>query len=198
MLEYGFHDVPPGSLPVIVTYLEMRAPAAQRPVPLPDGLTFQKIDPDLNRYRALFRRVGGQEWLWSSRLEKSDADLRAILRDPEVDIFTLSRNEQDEALLELDFRQDGACELAFFGVAPALIGTGAGRYLMNRAIDLAWARPITRFHVHTCTIDSPQALAFYQRSGFEPYKRQVEICKDPRIEGLLPDTAGGHVPLLRP
>jgi GNAT superfamily N-acetyltransferase len=198
MLEYGFHDIPPGSLPVVVTYLEMAAAAPQRPVPLPDDLSFDQIEPDLDRYRDLFRRVGGLEWLWSSRLEKSDADLTRIIRDPKVEIYTLTRKGVDEAILELDFRQQGDCELAFFGVTPGLIGSGAGRFLMNRAIELAWAKPIKRFHVHTCTIDSPQALAFYRRSGFRPYKQQVEICRDPRLQGHLPETAGPHVPIFKP
>ena len=86
-------------------------------------------------------------------------------------------------LLELDFRQDGACELTFFGVVPEAIGIGAGRFLMNRAIERAWGRAprIGRFWVHTCTNDHPDALAFYIRSGFVPYARGVECYPDPRI-----------------
>jgi hypothetical protein len=38
--------------------------------------------------------------------------------------------------LELDFRVPGECELRHFGLAPRFVGTGAGRWLMNRAIFL--------------------------------------------------------------
>ncbi len=197
MLSLGLHDIPEGTIPMIVTYLEMHSPAPTRPASSPKGAEFKKISPDLARYRDIFRRVGGLEWLWSSRLEHTDTELQQIIKNPKVEIYTLICDGRDEALLELDFREDGACELAFFGLTPALIGTGAGRFLMNEAITRAWAKPITRFHVHTCTIDSPQALSFYQRSGFTPYKRRVEVCPDPRLDGYLPLSAGSHIPLLK-
>ena len=47
----------------------------------------------------------------------------------------------DEGILELDFRKEGECELAFFGISPKLLGLGAGRWMMNQALDLAWFTP---------------------------------------------------------
>ena len=195
MIENGFHDIPPGKVSVIVTHLEMRAPAELRAVPLMDGVTFRKVTPDLDWYRDIFTRVGSLEWLWYGRMVMPSDELRAIVDDPKMEFYTLSRDGQDEALLELDFRTTGECELAYFGVTPTLIGTGAGRYLMNEAITRAWSRPISRLHVHTCTIDSPQALSFYIRSGFAPYRQQIEIADDPRVSGILPRTAGPNVPI---
>lgn len=106
----------------------------------------------------------------------------------------MQKGGRDLALLELDFRKDNDCELAFFGLTSELIGTGAGRYLMNQAIDLAWQQPIARFHVHTCTLDSPQALTFYMRSGFKPFKQEVEIAPDPRLTGHLSPDAAPQIP----
>ena len=103
---------------------------------------------------------------------------------------------RDEGLLELDFREAGQCELAFFGVTAKLIGSGAGRWLMNRALELAWSRPVARVWVHTCTLDHPSALAFYQRSGFRPFRRQVEIADDPRLDGTVPRHVAKHVPII--
>lgn len=195
-LAPGFHDVPPGMVATVVTHLEMRAAAPQRPVPAPEGATLHRVTvPDPDWYRDLFTRVGGQDWLWFSRLNMSDATLTAILSDPGVEVWALNRDGRAEGLLELDFRDPGACELAFFGLTPALIGIGAGRFLMNAAIDRAWAQPITRFHVHTCTLDSPQALGFYRRSGFTPIRQQIEIAPDPRLGGKLPRDAGPHIPI---
>jgi GNAT superfamily N-acetyltransferase len=128
----------------------------------------------------------------------ADDRLQAILDDPAVHIFTLRKDDRDEALLELDFRREGECELAYFGLAPALLGMGAGAYLMDRAVKQAFESGIDRFHVHTCTIDSPNALGFYLGSGFEITHQQVEIDDDPRLRGLLPETAAPHVPLIRP
>lgn len=196
MLADGYHAVPKGKLAVIVTHLEMHAPAPIKDVPLPEGITFRQVKPTLEWYRDVFTRVGALDWLWYGRLKMPDAELQTILDDPKVAIFTLSKDGVDEALLELDFRVDGACELAYFGITSNLIGTGAGRYLMNQAISHAWEAEINRFHVHTCTIDSPQALNFYVRSGFTAYKREVEIDDDPRLTGVLPDTAAAWVPVI--
>ena len=198
MLANGFYDVPPGKLAVVVTHLEMTAPAPQRPVPLPEGVSFEKTDrPDPETYRDLFRRVGAQDWLWYSRLQMDDAALLTVLSNPDVALYVLRKDGRDEAILELDFRETDACELAFFGLTSALIGTGAGRFLMNQAISRAWARPIKRFHVHTCTHDSPAALDFYRRSGFSAVRQQIEIEDDPRLTGLMPETYGPRIPIFR-
>lgn len=195
MLTDGYHDVPLGKLAMVVTHLEMREAAPLRDVPAPEGVTLRALTPTLDWYRDIFRRVG-QDWLWFGRLTKTDAELQALLSDADTQFFTLTKDGRDEALLELKFTADGTCELAYFGLTPALIGSGAGRYLMNHAIRAAWARPISRFHLHTCTLDSPQALSFYNRSGFTPFKRQVEVADDPRLIDLLDKDAGAHVPTI--
>ena len=195
MLTDGYHDVPLGKLAMVVTHLEMREAAPLRDVPAPEGVALRALPPTLDWYRDIFRRVG-QDWLWFGRLTKTDAELQALLSDADTQFFTLTKDGRDEALLELKFTADGTCELAYFGLTPALIGSGAGRYLMNHAIRAAWARPISRFHLHTCTLDSPQALSFYIRSGFTPFKRQVEVADDPRLIDLLDKDAGAHVPTI--
>ena len=68
---------------------------------------------------------------------------------------------------------------------------------INEALARVWSRPgMSRFFVHTCTADSPQALGFYRSSGFTPYKRAIEIADDPRLAGVLPLEAAGHVPVI--
>lgn len=194
MLSAGFHQVPKGHVTTVVTHLEMHAPQA-RPTPEIEGVSFKKHDAVApSDYRKLFRRIG-ENYLWFSRLHLSDEELLEIFGNPDYDLYTLHRAGEDLGLLELDFRVSGSCELAFFGLDDALIGTGAGRYLMTQAITLAFQRDITRFHVHTCTLDSPQALAFYMRSGFTPYKQEIEIAEDPRLSGDLPMTAAPQIPV---
>jgi GNAT superfamily N-acetyltransferase len=125
-----------------------------------------------------------------------DAELTAIIHSPLVEVYALEHEGRDEGLLELDFRDAGQCELAFFGVTAKLIGSGAGRWLMNRALELAWSRPVGRVWVHTCTFDHPAALAFYQRSGFRPFRRQVEVADDPRLDRTAPRDVARHVPII--
>ena len=189
----GVTDLPPGKIAEVVTYLEMLA-APERREGLAGGFTLERFS-DVTRYRALFRRVG-ERWLWMSRLVVPEAALRTILDHPAVEAFALRSGGEDIGILELDFRQPEECELAYFGVVPEAIGSGAGRFLMSEAVRRAWARPIRRFWVHTCTHDHPRALAFYQRSGFRAYKRAIEIADDPRLTGHLPRDAAPDVPVI--
>lgn len=194
-LDSGFHDVASGMIATVVTSLEMRAAPVPRPEPVAPDLTLELWrDPQPDAYRDLFRKVG-EDWLWTSRLLLSDTDLTAIIHDPKVELHRLETPE-GVGMLELDYRNDGECELAFFGLSSGLVGRGAGRWLMNRALELAWSRPLSRLWVHTCTLDHPAALEFYRRSGFTPYARQVEIMPDPRVSGLLPESAAPHIPCL--
>ncbi len=195
-LPDGYADVPPGKVASVVTLLEMSAPVRPRPQPAEIGCTLRRVErPDVNWYRQLFRRVG-EPWLWFSRLRMGDAELGDIIHHPQVEIYALVHAGADAGLLELDFRVQGECELAFFGVTNDLIGHGAGRWLMNRALEKAWSRPIGRFSTHTCTLDHPDALAFYLRSGFTPVRRQIEIADDPRLDGTLARSAAPHVPII--
>lgn len=198
-LQDGYTDVPRGKIASVVTHLEMLAPPPGRSAPcVPGGAVRAVIQPDTEWYRDLYRRVGAMDWLWFSRLQMETAELEAIVCDPKVELFALTMDGADEGLLELDFRKEGECELAFFGVTGNMIGKGAGRLLMSAAIAAAWTHPITRFWVHTCTWDHPNALGFYMRSGFQPHRLQIEVADDPRLNGILPQTAAPQVPIIRP
>jgi GNAT superfamily N-acetyltransferase len=183
MLPDGLHDVPNDRIAAVGTSLEMRA----RPDLPPEAggpWRLKRIEkPDPEGYRALYRKIG-DEWVWFSRIVMSDADLIAVIQHLKIEVYDLEVAGEREGLLELDFRVEGEAELAFFGVGPGLIGGGAARWLMNRALDLAWTRSIERFWVHTCTMDHPNALGFYMRSGFVPFRRQIEIASDPRLRGI--------------
>ncbi len=204
ILTPGFHEVPAGHVPTVVTHLSMTARPALRPAPQappsPRGpwTIRQAKDINLAWYRALYRRIG-TEHLWCARLLMSDEALGGMLNDPAYELWTLAQEEVDEGIAELDFRTPGACELKLFGVTPGLVGKGAARMLMNHAIERAWARPgLRRFWVHTCTLDHPTALAFYVRSGFLPFRYEIEIMPDPRLDGTLPADAAPNVPIIRP
>lgn len=195
LLPDGYSDVPPGKIATVVTHLEMRGCPVLPPDP-PGAWTLRRVEaPGLDWYRDLYRRIGA-EWLWFARLRMNDAELAAIIRAPRVEIHALVHDGRDEGLLELDFSETGDCELVFFGVTAELIGAGAGRFLMNRALARAWSQPISRLWVHTCTLDHPKALAFYQRAGFRPFRRQVEVSDDPRLDGTLPREVARHVPVV--
>ena len=195
ILPDGYSDVPAGKIAAVVTHLEMTEPPALLPMPsVPWRLRFVE-KPDLGWYRDLYRRVG-EDWLWFSRIRAADEKLAARLHHPDVETHALVAEGSDEGLLELDFRVPGACEIGMFGVTPKLIGTGAGRFLMQQALELSWSRPIKRLWLHTCTFDSPAALPFYQRAGFRPFRRQIEVADDPRLDGTAPHDVAKHVPVI--
>jgi GNAT superfamily N-acetyltransferase len=196
LLPSGYSAVPPGHVAAVVTSLEMLSlPPERSRHAFPPGVGLELLERSVAAYRKLYRAVG-TDWLWFSRLVMADEKLQAILDNPQVEFFALRKEGGDVGILELDFSQPAECELSFFGVAPDMVGTGVGRTLMNEAIARAWARPIKRFWVHTCTLDHPAALDFYRRSGFVPYAFQVEVFPDPRLTGALPRDCSRHVPLL--
>lgn len=191
MLTDGYTDVPPGKIAAVVTYLEMTRPAPLERRPL----DLESLGSDPARYRALFRRVG-EPWLWFSRLSWSDEALAAVIGHPDVEALALRHEGRDAGLLELDFRREGECELAYLGLVPELTGRGLGRALMAEAVRRAFARPIRRFMLHTCTLDDARALGFYRACGFRPYRRAIEIADDPRLTGALDPAAAPHHPVL--
>ena len=196
LCENGYHDVPPGKIAAVTTSLEMFARPALRAENGPAPWRLRQIErPDVAWYRDLYRRIGAN-WLWFSRLRMSPEALAAFIGHPAVVLYTLAMEQRDEGLIELDFRAPAVCELRMFGVTPKLIGKGAGRWLMNRAIEAAWSRPIRRFWLHTCTFDHPAALEFYMRSGFVPFRRQIEIADDPRLDGTLAREEAPQVPII--
>lgn len=195
-LPDGYHDLAPGKLANVAIYLEMTHEPERQPWPDPAPWHLERFQAEgVARYRDLFHRVG-DAYLWSSRMVASDAEIAAILADARVEAFALRSDGHDGGLLELDFREAGACELRYFGLTAPLIGSGAARWLIAQAIVRAWSQPIARFWLHTCTLDHPRALAFYQRAGFRPYKRAIEIYDDPRATGIVPAGAAPGVPLL--
>jgi GNAT superfamily N-acetyltransferase len=195
ILPDGYSDIPAGKVAAIVTHLEMTARPAPRPDPAGAWMLRRVEMPPLDWFRDLYRRVG-EEWLWFSRIRMPDEELAARLHSPQLEVYALFDGVRDEGLLELDFRHPRECEIGMFGVTAKLVGTGAGRWLMNRALEIAWSRPVERVWLHTCTFDHPAALAFYQRSGFRAFRRQVEVADDPRLDGTAPRDVARHVPII--
>ncbi len=192
----GETDIPAGKISNIVTYLEMHAPPPTRDGTEPAGLTLERFEaPDLTWYRNIYRRIG-EDLMWYSRIVMSDEILNATINNPRVEIFVPRREDQVIGLLELDLRQFPDIEIAFFGLFPEAVGGGAGRWLMSRALELAWAHDPARVWLHTCSFDNPTALPFYIRSGFKPYKRAVEVEDDPRLTGKLPASAAPQIPII--
>jgi GNAT superfamily N-acetyltransferase len=190
----------PGKLRQVVTFMEMTEPPwgegepPANPPPRSDASVALIGEVSLDDYRDLHRKVG-EAWLWWERRVMSDAALGAILSDPGTEIRLLSVGDEAAGFSELDTSRAGEVELAYFGLAPAFIGAGLGRYLLQETLAAAWASRPRRVWLHTCDHDHPQAVAFYCHGGFRPYRIEEVVIDDPRGLGLLPVDAAPWIPL---
>jgi len=187
----GDYLLPPGKVAMVVTYLQAVDAPKRTEIPAPEGVTLRRwSEVTRETYLALFREIGAP-WLWYGRLQKTAAEIDAILADPNDEIFVVEREGDIIGLLELVLQSGGDVEIGYFGLAPGQTGRGQGSWLMDQAQRIAWAKPETRrLWLHTCTADDPAALGFYQKMGFAPYARGLEIVTDPRLRGLHTADAG--------
>ena len=168
-------------VPVIVTYLEMKAPPRCFITPdWAEPTAIRQADrPTLSYYRYLYDTVGA-DWHWYERRRLSDEMLTSIIHDDRVLVFVLYVRGVPAGYVELDRRIEGEVEIALFGLVPEYIGRGLGPRLLAWTIEKTWScyRP-RRLWLHTCSLDHPKALAVYQRAGFEVYDREeVQVEED--------------------
>src|SRR5262249_28591666 len=131
----GYHDLPPGKIASVVTYLEMTAPPDRPAVPPPPGMSLRKVDhPDPSWYRNLFRAVG-DPWLSLGRALMAEDQLAAIIQHPNAHIYALDHDERQVGPPEPSRREPPDIELSFFGLTPSAIGRGAGRFLIQQPIE---------------------------------------------------------------
>ncbi len=192
----GYTELPTGKVATVVTHLEMFEKPVLKPIDRPDLELKRVREIELGTYRELFRRIG-EPWLWFARLIMSDEQLKATLNKPTNEFYWVFKDSEPVGMLELGVAKEDEVTLSYFGLVPEVIGGGAGRWLMNHAISKAFSRSgVKRFSLHTCTGDSPQALQFYLRSGFKPFKRSIEVVDDPRLLGILDRSCAPHVPFI--
>jgi GNAT superfamily N-acetyltransferase len=176
----------PDEIEVTITYLEMLDAPARPPAPLPRSTSkialLRAAKPTVGFYRYLYNAVGGP-WRWYERNRLADEELAAIIHDAHVEIYVLYCDGVPAGYAELDLREKGAVELAYFGLIPDYIGRGLGGYMLDWAIDTAWSRRPGRVWVNTCTLDHPAALAFYQKAGFVAYDQETITITDPGLVG---------------
>jgi GNAT superfamily N-acetyltransferase len=190
----GYTDLQPGKLAAVVTHLEMR----ERPTldPPTARIALRAVErPDPAWYRALYRAIG-EDWLWFSRIEMSEAELAGILHRPGNETHVAIVDGEETGIVELDRRDPADVEISFFGLKPAATGKGIGGAMMTEALRLAWRPETRRVWLHTCTLDHPAALTFYRRCGFTPFARSIEVVDDPRLTGVLPRSAAPHIPII--
>jgi ribosomal protein S18 acetylase RimI-like enzyme len=195
-IQNGYYAVPAGKLATLTTYYERMGPFTDTPENWPETTSYTRLGPkDTDQYRSLFRRVG-EHLLWESRLDIQDDELVAVLSDPAIEAYAISRNGVPIGLLEIDFNKPDNAEIVYIGLVSDATGLGIGPAMMHLALSRSAARHINRIWLHTCHFDSKQAPRFYEKFGFRAYLLAIELMDDPRLKGSLPLEAAPHIPLI--
>jgi GNAT superfamily N-acetyltransferase len=169
---------------VDVTFLCMDAPPDGVPPGLPDGYRIvHHPAPGVAFYRGLYDGVG-QDYCWWLRRILPDAELAALLRDPDVQVNVLWHGEQICGFFELDHTLPDEVNLAYFGLMPGQIGRGIGRAFLRAALDAAWASGPSSVRVNTCTADHSRAMDSYLQAGFRRVRTVREVWDIPDRLGL--------------
>lgn len=167
---------------VTITYLEQtERPVLPTPARPPCKLALMRAEaPSVGFYRYLYRTIG-DPYKWMTRRNMSDAELSAIITDPELYLYVLYAGGVPAGMAEVDARRHPEIELRFFGLTPDWTGRGLARFFLTNVIDLIWAMAPKRIQLETCTLDHPAALSLYQKHGFTPFEQSrgyVEVVDD--------------------
>ena len=170
----------PRTLPATVTYLAMEAPPRHPPPPPPMLKTaiLRAEKPPAHFYRYLYDVIG-RRYYWIERRLWSDERLQAHLDHDKIVLYVLYLAGVPGGMVELDFREPGLCQVCYFGMTPEFTGRRIGPWFLHQIVETAWAEPIKRLALNTCTLDHKKALATYQRAGFVPYARSERVVTVP-------------------
>lgn len=168
---------PDGKLDITITHLVMTPSdwtRRGRPPDIDVTITPERA-PTAAFYRTLYRDVG-LPWLWYERNLLSDGELQALLDRPGHELHVARHDGQLVGYFELSDE-----ELVFFGLALDYIGRRIGPWLLDRAIERAFALQWPRILLNTNTLDHPKALQTYRKAGFQIVRREEKTLEDPRV-----------------
>jgi GNAT superfamily N-acetyltransferase len=143
--------------------------------PSPDATVERAADCPPALWRHLYTEVG-REYQWVDRLGWTDEDITRYLADPTLELWILHVSGDVAGYFELRKDEDGAVEIAYFGLLPAFTGRGLGKFLLTKAVERAWARGAGRVWLHTSSLDHSSALPNYLARGFSIWKQEVYEC----------------------
>jgi ribosomal protein S18 acetylase RimI-like enzyme len=156
------------------TFLEMTDPSALdgAPAPVPGAVVERVEQAPPSLWRFLYTEVG-REYHWVDRLSWTDEEIGAYLADPALELWVLRVGGETAGYVELRKHPDAAVEIAYFGLLPAFVGQGLGKFLLTKAVDRAWARGAARVWLHTSSLDHSSALSNYLSRGFSIWKQET-------------------------
>lgn len=186
---------PLGRVACTITWLETFGPPRRAPLqpPVQGTEVVRAIAPPVHFYRYLYDTVGAG-WLWNRRRLMGDEALAAIVQAPAIDIRVLWLHGVPAGFAELDFSDFPDVGMSLFGLMPEFIGQRLGPWFLDWAIRHAFHKGATRFHLNTCDLDHPKALATYEAAGLEAYDRAEAF--ETLIEGMALPAHARNRPVL--
>lgn len=172
---------------VTIYSLEMLNPSsAEIPGDLPENVRLERaVHPMPELARWLYGVVGGP-WRWNERLSWTYQQWADELAEQgsELWILYLDGTPAGYCQLAAEVKTEGGAhtdaEILYFGLMQWAIGQELGKTFLQHIISHAWrlgerhALPaVKRVWVHTCSLDSPHALANYQKRGLTLYKEET-------------------------
>ncbi len=175
-------ESPKPKVQLVTTYLEMVAPPKREKIrPKPDGLEIVHLPKvPIHFYRYLYNTLS-EPWVWWERKRQTDDEIRAEVHSPGFSFHVPYLDHLPFGMIELDNRRFPEVQFNYFGIFPEYCGQGLGGYLLDWTVDHVFAQGATRFWVHTCNFDSPNAIPAYQRAGFVIYDVITEWVDDPKV-----------------
>ena len=161
---------------VVTYYLELTDPAAFRPTRREfDDVTLTRVEtPSAEINRSFYADIG-RHWQWTDRARWTDEQWHSYLHAGDVETWVLSCGHRRAGYIELQVQADHNVEVVHLGLLPAFTGRGLGSLLLTRAVDRGWQLGARRVWLHTCSLDDPRALGFYQSRGLVLYdQREAE------------------------
>ncbi|MES1215826.1 MAG: GNAT family N-acetyltransferase [Bacteroidota bacterium] len=161
--------------PVKVTFLEMH----KRPeeIALKDEVRFslltKPIPVDLYRY---FYYGVGEKHFWLDRMVMEDEKLSGLINAENIDIIAMYVNNEPAGYAEFK-KEEKYTEVVYFGLLPAFIGKGLGKYFLDWVIQQAWSYNPEWIRLDTCELDHPHALSNYKKRGFIEVRTEIQDRK---------------------
>ncbi|MBK9357095.1 MAG: GNAT family N-acetyltransferase [Bacteroidales bacterium] len=144
-------------------------------------MAMQAIRPLRAFYLYLYTSVG-RPYQWYNRLMMPAGELQQLLNDDNTEIWVLYFNGVPAGFVEYDISSSKETEIVYFGLSCDFTGKKLGLPFLKWCIQKAWERPINRLWLHTCNLDHPAALSFYQKAGFEIYDQDTIMQQTPDPE----------------
>lgn len=174
-MKYGIDPSTITLKPIKVTFFEMH----ERPLPFHENkdVDFRLLQKpiDCDTYLYFYTRVG-KEHFWLDRIVMDEKELLNLINADNTEIFAMYVNNQPAGYAEFII-QEQFTEILYFGLLPAFVGRGLGKYALDWSINKAWSYNPQWIQLNTCELDHPHAISNYKARGFKEVRTEIHQRK---------------------